>query len=229
MALAEATNLLMESIGHHLVKHPMVGQAEELAEGEYDPAKSLGALVLHGLLAIINTVVPITLWYTWKAGGANMNQTNTFYWAWFIFWVSHLTLWGFPALMFFFTFWELDIANRIFLFSIDAISIAPFSVYLIDWIMFLVAAILNSDDANDVVIEVWVTWAIYTVLAGISATVQIIARQQLNEWYIHGGKITAEQMVEEDPFDTLDDIRFHSLNKQKIEWVQPQPDGTFDL
>ena len=131
--------------------------------------------------------------------------------------------------MFFFTFWELDTANRIFLFSIDAISVAPYSVYLIDWIMFLVAAILNTNDTDDVVIEVWVTWAIYTTLAVISATVQIIARQQLNEWYIHGGKITAEQMVEEDPFDTLDDIRFHSFNKDKLEWTQPQPDDTFDL
>ena len=73
MVLTEATNLLMETIGHQMIGHPIVGQAEELAEGEYDPAKSLGALILHGLLALINTIVPITLWYTWKAGGANMN------------------------------------------------------------------------------------------------------------------------------------------------------------
>ena len=113
--------------------------------------------------------------------------------------------------MFFFTFWEWEIANRIFLFAIDAIYIAPFGVYWINFFMFLVAAILNSSGTNAEVTEVWLTFVIYLVLAAINSCVQLMARQQLDSWYLHGGKITGEVITDDDVFDTLDDIRFHSL------------------
>ena len=107
------TSAVMEA-----VVHPIVGATEDYL---YDPQKSLGALILHGLVAWLNTLVPTICWFSWKGGGSNMNQANVFYWAWYVFWVSHLVLWAFPAFMFLFTFYQLQWANRIFLFSIDLI------------------------------------------------------------------------------------------------------------
>ena len=167
MSLSEIATSMIATMDHI---SPIVG-ATEVNTYEYNPAKSLSALILYGIVAWLNTITPTTLWFTYKNQGNGMSTNNVFYWAWYIFWVAHLTLWGFPSLMILFTFWELDLANRIFLFAIDIILIAPFAVYLFVFALFLIAAIDNSLYSSADTTEEWLTFSLYFILAGITSAV----------------------------------------------------------
>ena len=68
---------------------------------------------------------------------------------------------------------------------------------------------MNSSGSNAEVAEVWVTFILYLILAGINSIVQYLTREQLNQWYLHDGRI--KDFPEENGWVAdLDQIRFYN-------------------
>lgn len=143
------------------------------------------AQILHGIVAYLNTIVPVVLYFTWKQSGNSFVKTQLYYWAWMLLWVSSLVVWSLPALLFPFTFWGFDAADWLFLVTLQIVEIAPVSVYWVIFLLFLVSAAVDTDLTLTSGTERWIVAFVYLTWASGTSFVQIFYGHNLERWYLY--------------------------------------------
>ena len=122
--------------------------------------RTTAAPILHGIIAIVNTVVPPILWffkYEYTAPSTVFDNYTNYYWAlvailyymtWFLFWVLHPAVFFVPALLFPLTFFKMEKLNKayveIFNFAWYAVS-AMYPLLLIIFFFATSPFFLKSD------------------------------------------------------------------------------------
>jgi len=163
------------------------------------------AVLYYGIIAIVNAFTPSLLWFFWKRGGLELNEKSLIWWGWYGAWILHASLWGVPALLFPFTYLGVDFVNYFYVFWANLIVAAPFSLYWLVAMVFLLAAILFEEPNMTDQMEHWLTFAAYAIIAGGTSFIQLWQLQNLNMWYYLDGLMDMEPEVIEEEVEELDD------------------------
>lgn len=178
---------------------PEIEDCEMMApmDEPYHPDDGALAHLLYGSVAVVNSLAPVLLWFFWKEGGEALERKSLLWWGWYAAWVLHLALWGVPTILFPLTFIDVDFINYLFVFWANLILAAPFSFYWMTAIVFFLAALLWEEGHTVSMIEHWITFGAYLIIAGGTSFVQIAYLEDLNYWYYLSEMVADEEMVEE--------------------------------
>jgi len=142
------------------------------------------AVLIYGIIGVINVATPILLYVLYQEMGDRLAEKSAFSYAWRFGSMTHVFLFGLIALLWPFTYLNVDFINWTFLMWANIITFAAITVY---WVIIGVLATsiwtYNALDAKTSLTEQWITLGVYALFAGITGAAQIIFMYPLNYWY----------------------------------------------
>ena len=135
------------------------------------------ALMMTGLISIVNAIMPVLLFYRWRFTTSeivtNQQFSNPlFYHGWLIYWVINLLLFMLPTFIFPFLFMEIDILSHFYAWWFDFLLIGYWSIiYQGAMIIVFMIAAINIDVSKGITkLDAWLDFTIVTVMAGVTST-----------------------------------------------------------
>ena len=173
------------------------------------------APVIHGVVALGNTIIPPVIWF-WKfkynSPSTAFNNYSSTYWGlisiltymnWFIFWVIHPAVFLVPALVFPFVFFKFEKLNKAFveMFNFAWFAIAALYPFVLGIFIFASSPYWVHTDLKraqegfgrrdeDVIVY------LYFAMVFLSSMVQIGYNRQLNEWYYGKNEIECDYYID---------------------------------
>ena len=135
------------------------------------------ALLVTGLISIVNSVMPVLLFYWWrfttsKLVNAQMFYNPLFYHGWQIYWIINLALFCLPTFIFPLLYMEIDVLSHFYVWWFDFLLIGYWSiVYQVLMILLFMVAAIEIDSSQGISkLDAWLDFTIVFMLAGVTAT-----------------------------------------------------------
>lgn len=160
---------------------------------EYTNEDGQYAVLFYGITAVVNSLLPTFLWFFWKDGGDALNVKSLLWWGWYAGWILHAALWLIPTILWPLTYLEVDFINYLFVFWANMIIAAPFSFYWVIATILFLAALFWEDPNKAGLLEHWLTFSIYLVIASLTGWVQLWYLEDVNLWYYLDVEPTEEE------------------------------------
>ena len=152
----------------------------------YDEDKGSTAVLIHGILSVCNSIIPMVLYFAWinRKNSADIKANHkTYRAAWRSWYISNLMIWLLPTLVWAFTLKDSDVPKYIFVNWFKWMYFPLWAATAITGILFFAAMIKSKNSSSVKQREVIIIAMWYYAWSAVNIYFNIIELDNLIQWY----------------------------------------------